>query len=45
MERRCRMHSAHILIVDDEPNIRLMLRTALKTEGYTLREAADGAGP
>jgi CheY-like chemotaxis protein len=36
------MKSATILIVDDEPNIRLMLRTALKSEGYAMREAADG---
>ena len=31
-----------ILLVDDEANIRLMLRTALKSEGYSIREAGDG---
>ncbi|MFI5380173.1 MAG: response regulator [Tepidisphaerales bacterium] len=31
-----------ILLVDDEANIRLMLRTALKSEGYATREAANG---
>lgn len=30
------------LIADDERNIRLMLRTALEPEGYTIEEAADG---
>jgi DNA-binding NtrC family response regulator len=31
-----------ILIVDDEPNVRLTYRTALETEGLEVREAADG---
>ncbi len=31
-----------ILLVDDEANIRLMLRTSLKSEGYTIREAGNG---
>ena len=34
--------SAHILIVDDEANIRLMLRTTLSTEGYDIQEAKNG---
>jgi DNA-binding response OmpR family regulator len=32
-----------ILIVDDEPNVRLMFRTTLEGLGYELAEAADGA--
>jgi DNA-binding NtrC family response regulator len=34
--------SSQILIVDDEPNVRLMFRTALTSEGYTLSVAEDG---
>ena len=32
-----------VLIVDDEPNIRRMVGALLSTEGYEVREAADGA--
>ena len=31
-----------ILIVDDEPNVRLVFRTALEATGYVVSEAADG---
>ena len=31
-----------ILIVDDEPNVRLVFRTALEATGYLVTEAADG---
>ena len=34
--------TAHILITDDEPNIRLMLRTTLASDGYLIEEAATG---
>jgi DNA-binding response OmpR family regulator len=33
---------ACILIVDDEPNVRFVFRTALETEGYAIDEAEDG---
>lgn len=33
---------AHILIIDDESNIRLMVRLGLVAEGYTVETAADG---
>lgn len=32
----------HILVVDDEPDIRLMLRELLQIEGYMVSDAADG---
>lgn len=34
--------SAKIIIIDDEPQIRRMLRIALKSEGYAVTEAEDG---
>jgi YesN/AraC family two-component response regulator len=33
---------AHILIIDDEQPIRLMLRKLFESEGYTVTEASDG---
>ena len=35
---------SHILVVDDEPDIRDVLRLLLEREGYTVSEAGDGAG-
>ena len=35
-------HDTDILIIDDEPNLRLVFRTALETAGYHVAEAADG---
>ena len=32
-----------VLIVDDEPNIRRMVGALLASEGYEVRDAADGA--
>ena len=36
------MNAATILVVDDEPQIRRVLRTTLTAEGYTIVEARDG---
>ncbi len=36
------MRPVSILTVDDDPRIRLMLRTALESEGYDVSEAGDG---
>lgn len=35
--------SLSILLVDDEPKLRLLLRAILEMEGYAVSEAADGA--
>jgi len=34
----------HVLVVDDEPRIRAMLRRYLADEGFRVSDAADGAG-
>ncbi|WP_237481138.1 response regulator [Lichenibacterium dinghuense] len=36
------MSSVRILVIDDEPPIRKLLRTGLSTQGYHVIEAADG---
>ncbi len=36
------MNAPHILVVDDDPNLREMVRYALSREGYEVREAGDG---
>ena len=36
------MKSATILVVDDEPQIRRVLRSTLSSQGYTITEARDG---
>ncbi|MDY6904672.1 MAG: response regulator [Thermodesulfobacteriota bacterium] len=33
---------AHILIIDDDQPVRLMLRKMLESEGYVVTDAADG---
>jgi CheY-like chemotaxis protein len=35
--------SSHVLVVDDDPDIRWVLRTLLTEAGYTVAEAPDGA--
>ena len=35
-------NDARILIIDDEPNLRLVFRTTLESAGYQVAEAADG---
>jgi two-component system, OmpR family, KDP operon response regulator KdpE len=42
MKQNAHDHPAKILIVDDEPQITRVLRTALSTQGYSLRVAANG---
>jgi DNA-binding response OmpR family regulator len=37
------MRRASILVTDDESSIRLMLKTALESDGYAVTEAADGS--
>ena len=37
------MTKAHLLIVDDDPHIRSVLRIGLQQAGYTVSEAGDGA--
>src|SRR6202045_4662902 len=36
------MNTASILVVDDEPQIRRVMRTTLSTHGYVIREATTG---
>jgi DNA-binding response OmpR family regulator len=38
------MSGGHILVVDDDPKVRTLLRRCLEGEGYAVSEAADGAG-
>jgi two-component system alkaline phosphatase synthesis response regulator PhoP len=37
------MAGARVLVVDDEPAIRLLCRVNLQAEGFSVEEAADGA--
>lgn len=32
----------NILVIDDEPNVRLLIRKMLESEGHTVIEASDG---
>jgi two-component system, OmpR family, response regulator len=38
------MSAGHILVVDDDPKVRTLLRRCLEGEGFAVSEAADGAG-
>lgn len=38
------MRTGHILVVDDDPKVRTLLRRCLEGEGFAVSEAADGAG-
>jgi len=42
LKPRCNMKPASILVTDDESAIRLMLRTALQSDGYAVTEATNG---
>ena len=35
---------ARVLVVDDEPQIRTIVRAYLERDGFTVQEAATGAG-
>ena len=41
-ERRVQVMNKRILIVDDEPDIRLTLKMLLTSRGYAVDEAEDG---
>ncbi len=36
------MKGKHVLLIDDEPGVRSLLRAALESHGYTVDEAGDG---
>lgn len=38
------MAAQHILIVDDDPKVRLLLKRCFEAEGFSVSEASDGAG-
>jgi CheY-like chemotaxis protein len=35
-------HGATVLVVDDEPSLRQVIRRTLETEGFHVEEASDG---
>jgi two-component system, OmpR family, KDP operon response regulator KdpE len=42
VSRRCEMSMGHILVVDDEPQIRRVMRTTLVAQGYEVSDARTG---
>ena len=38
------MNAAHVLVVDDEPDIRELVKDILEDEGYRVTPVADGKG-
>jgi two-component system KDP operon response regulator KdpE len=42
VRRRCEMSMGHILVVDDEPQIRRVMRTTLVAQGYEVSDARTG---
>src|SRR5262249_35644358 len=42
LEPTSRMSGTHILIVDDDPQVRALLRRCFDREGYAVSEAKDG---
>ena len=37
------MSGAHILVVDDDPKVRTLLRRCFESEGFAVSDAKDGA--
>jgi PAS domain S-box-containing protein len=42
LHRHCRSHSARILVIDDDPAAREIMRRTLEANGHEIREASDG---
>ena len=42
-QAKARLDAHRVLVVDDDPDVRTMLRVQLEIEGYNVAEAADGS--